>query len=373
MSQTYNWPSQSITATNPSVSTNNLAIPGSSTLVGGSDGTDLRPISTDTSGHLNVNSTQVGTSSVNLAQIVGAAPSSTNALPAELTYAGVFIDPRQIRDLTAATDIITAVQSGVWTQNLTEVGGAAIALGQALMAASLPVVIASNQSALPVSAASLPLPAGAATSANQTSEITELTSINTNTSHLPAALGQTTMVSSLPVVIASDQSTLPVSAASLPLPAGAATAANQTTEITELTGINTNTSHLPTALGQTTMSASLPVTLASDQTELPASKGRAQANVPARNVYSTTNVTTTAFVQLVASTTSATSLIEVFDSSGQTMALATGAAGLEVIQCYIFPGGQGQIPISIAAGTRVSIEAVSANATTGEIDINFWQ
>ncbi len=35
--------------------------------------------------------------------------------------------------------------------NLIEVGGAAIALGQAAMAASLPVVIASNQTAIPVS------------------------------------------------------------------------------------------------------------------------------------------------------------------------------------------------------------------------------
>lgn len=47
--------SGSITATNPSVSTNNTAIPGSSTLVGGSDGTNLRPLSTDTNGYLNVN------------------------------------------------------------------------------------------------------------------------------------------------------------------------------------------------------------------------------------------------------------------------------------------------------------------------------
>lgn len=41
--------------------------------------------------------------------------------------------------------------SGPWTMNLTEVGGAAIALGQTTMAASLPVTIASNQSAVPVS------------------------------------------------------------------------------------------------------------------------------------------------------------------------------------------------------------------------------
>lgn len=57
----------------------------------------------------------------------------------------------------------------------------------------------------------VPLPTGAATSANQTSEITQLTAINSNTSHLPTALGSATSAASLPVVIASDQGTIPTS------------------------------------------------------------------------------------------------------------------------------------------------------------------
>ena len=72
------------------------------------------------------------------------------------------------------------------------------ALGQAVMASSSPVVIASNQSAVPVSAASLPLPTGAATE-------TTLAAINTK---LPA-LGQAAMAASQPVVIANNQSVLP--------------------------------------------------------------------------------------------------------------------------------------------------------------------
>ena len=51
--------------------------------------------------------------------------------------------------------------------------------GQTTMAHSVPVVIASNQSALAITAASLPLPTGAATSANQSTEITALGTINT--------------------------------------------------------------------------------------------------------------------------------------------------------------------------------------------------
>lgn len=64
--------------------------------------------------------------------------------------------------------------------NLVAVGGTALALGQATMAASLPVAIASNQSAVPTS----------------------------NSAQLPAALGQTTMSASLPVTLASNQSTI---------------------------------------------------------------------------------------------------------------------------------------------------------------------
>lgn len=81
--------------------------------------------------------------------------------------------------------------------------------GQATMAASAPVVIASNQSAVPVSgtffqatqpvsASALPLPTGASTE-------TTLAAINTKT----AALGSAVSASSSPVVIASDQGNVP--------------------------------------------------------------------------------------------------------------------------------------------------------------------
>lgn len=72
----------------------------------------------------------------------------------------------------------------------------------------------------PVSVAALPLPAGAATEATLATMLTQAAfqaRINT--------LGQKVSASCTPVVIASDQSTLPISAASLPLPTGAATEA----------------------------------------------------------------------------------------------------------------------------------------------------
>ncbi len=98
----------------------------------------------------------------------------------------------------------------------------------------------------PISAAALPLPSGAATSTKQDTGNTSLASIDTKT----PALGQAAMASSTPVVIASNQSAIPVSgtfyqstqpisASSLPLPTGASTSALQTTGNTSLASIDT--------------------------------------------------------------------------------------------------------------------------------------
>lgn len=73
--------------------------------------------------------------------------------------------------------------------------------------ASSVLLVDSSGTTQPISATSLPLPTGAATSALQTTGNTSLASIDAGT---PAALGQTTMSASMPVVIASDQSIISV-------------------------------------------------------------------------------------------------------------------------------------------------------------------
>ncbi len=103
----------------------------------------------------------------------------------------------------------------------------------------LQAVTAANP--LPITAASLPLPSGASTSALQTTGNSSLSTIATNT----PALGQALAAASVPVVLTAAQlttltplttvgvtgtfwqATQPVSAASLPLPTGAAAAAKQ--------------------------------------------------------------------------------------------------------------------------------------------------
>jgi hypothetical protein len=153
-------------------------------------------------------------------------------------------------------------------------------LGQKAMAGSAPVVIASDQSAIPASqsgtwnvnniAGTVSLPTGAATSAKQDAEailvgaVTETAPATDTASSglngrlqrvaqrltsmialLPASLGQKTMANALAVSIASDQSAVPVSAASLPLPTGASTSAAQATAQTSLTNLETFTNRTP--------------------------------------------------------------------------------------------------------------------------------
>jgi hypothetical protein len=369
----------------------------------------------------------------------------------------------------ASGNIIVSLLSNAF--NLAQVGGVAISLGQKLMAASVPVVLSSDQSALAITAASLPLPAGAATSAKQDTGNTSLGSIDTSaaainaktpalgqalaaasvpvvltaaqlstltplatvaatqsgtwnitnisgtvslptgaatettlaaaSAKLPATLGQKAMAASLAVAIASDQGALTIS-----LPTGAATSALQTTGNTSLASIDTKTP----ALGQALAAASVPVVLTAAQltTLTPLSTvaatqsgawssrtndgsgvsvgsktvntetglnisqiGRA-ASTKSRIDYSSTPVTTSAYTQVVASTAVVIREVEIFDSSGQSLVLAVGAAASEVDQIYIFPGGNGRIPLSIAGGSRVSIKAVSGSATSGESLINFY-
>lgn len=90
----------------------------------------------------------------------------------------------------------------------------------------------------------------------------------------------------------------------------------------------------------------------------------------ARLDYTVTPVTTGAYVQISAGLGSPANRIQIFDSSGQTLKLAFGPPGSEADQFFIFPGGV-EIPVQIPAVVRLSIKAVSANATVGEISVNF--
>lgn len=162
--------------------------------------------------------------------------------------------------------------------------------------------------------------------------------------------------------------TQPVSAASLPLPAGAATSALQT----QISG------QLPTTLGAKTSASSLSTVLATDQAPIPILSGNLSYVDSLRNDYSSVNVSGT-FVALnldVHGGTLAADVreIEIFDSSGETLILGVDPTGGTSYsrRNYIFPGGNGRVPLKISAGSSIAVKSATATATLGELDINFY-
>jgi len=289
-----------------------------------------------------------------------ATPANSRPLPVKLlsdtgVEFGTSSVPIRIDPTGSTTQPISAASLPLPTGAATEATLSSIdtkipAQGAALIAASVPVNIASDQT-VPVSVASLPLPSGAATEAT-------LSSIDTKTPALGAAL----IAASVPVNIASDQ-TVPVSAASLPLPSGAAT------EVT-LASIDAKLN----SLGQKAMAASVPVVIASDQSSIPVSFS-ASGNTASESVrvdFAVNNQTNAAWFTLIASTTIDTSQIQLFDSGGYSMRLATGAAASEVELLKIPPGGfAGAVSIEIPAGTRLSYRAEGiATVSVGELILN---
>lgn len=114
--------------------------------------------------------TQDGAGNAITSQVSG----SQRVLDVGVNVAGVLIDPRSIRNLASGSDSISAVQSGTW--NVGNITG------------------------------TVTLPTGAATASLQTSGNATLTSIDGKT----LTAGQKAMAGSYPIVIASDQSPIPI-------------------------------------------------------------------------------------------------------------------------------------------------------------------
>ena len=88
--------------------------------------------------------------------------------------------------------------------------------------------------------------------------------------------------------------------------------------------------------------------------------------------YATTNVTTSAYVTLDASSPQSTSNLLIVDTSTQLMKLAVGAAGAEVDLCTFQGNGNPVlVPTFVTAGVRLSLKAISASATAGYCTVSY--
>lgn len=162
---------------------------------------------------------------------------------------------------------------------------------------------------------------------------------------------------------------LQVDVLSSALPTGAATDAGLVTIDNDIV---TMSNKIP-ALGQSTMAGSLPVTMASDQDPIDVnivSPSVTSYAASATYDYSSGSVTTGAWTQLTASTAADIELACITDQSGQIMELGSGSAASETRIFLIARGFSGCIPLNIPAGTRLSLRAVSATASSGDFVIS---
>lgn len=289
-------------------------------------------------------------------------------------------------------------------------------LVQKTMAGSLPVVIASDQSAVPVSGtffqatqpvsnATLPLPTGASTSAKQpafgtagaasadvvtiqgiasgtvvpisipgtvplpTGASTEVT-LAAQSAKLPATLGQKTMANGLAVSIASDQSVIPVSNSSLPLPTGASTEAT----------LAAQSAKLPATLGQKAMAASLAVVVASDQSALPVTGTFYQATQPVSIATAPVLVAGSAIIgkvgidQTTPGTTNGVQINAAIPAGTNNIGLVSPTSGKTILRAVIDIAaatvGDNQI---VAADATKKIKVVEAYIQVGAATVLKWR
>jgi hypothetical protein len=190
------------------------ALSGNPVRIAGSDGTNVRNILTNTSGHVIIaGSGTAGSSATGVVTIQGIASGTPvpisgsitatnpsvgttgNATPTSSTLIGAS-DGTNLQALRTSTTTPTGTEQGLITRNIPS----------GTQAISGTVTANAGTGTFAISAASLPLPAGAATETTLSTRLADSTftgRINT--------LGQKTSANSTPVVLASDQSAIAVS------------------------------------------------------------------------------------------------------------------------------------------------------------------
>lgn len=239
------------------------------------------------------------------------------------------------------------------------------ALGAQLSAASFSVVFASD--------ASLPI-----TLSNDTNYGVVGASTLRTASQIGNATGAASFnagivgAQTLRVVVATDQPAIGVTqsgtwtivgiSGTISLPTGAATEAT----------LAAMSAKLPASLGAKTSAASFSIVPASDASFSVSAISRARANAPVTNDFSSTAVTTAAYTQLIASTTSTSTRLYACDTSGSFLIIAVGAAASEIDQVYLAPGFSNFVDLNIPAGSRVSIKALDTTASAGRFVLSLF-
>jgi hypothetical protein len=233
----------------------------------------------------------------------------------------------------------------------------------------------------PVSAASLPLPTGAATEVTLSALNTKVTACDTTgkatlaeqqsqTTHLASIAGEdfsteTTLAALNAKVTACNTGSVTV--ASSALPTGAATETTLSALNTKVTACNTGavtiTSALPVGTNQIGYVKQLMV-----QIDLIDGAGFIDA--------SSTNIpgSASAPLQVVAVLASNAKWVQFIDTTGGLIGLYSGGIGTEVLQLVCGPGSDSLIPMAMSAGVRLSIKRLDSTTalSSGLFALNIY-
>lgn len=251
----------------------------------------------------------------------------------------VTVDTGSITAFQGGAWSVAAAQSGAWTVTANQ-GGAPWQVNQAGS-----FVVTPGTGTWPISAVSLPLPTGASTSANQTLQLTELVAVDTATSvtaREAVAIDTNTAaakasLASIDTKITTTANGIKVDVIASALPNGAATSANQASEISNLAAISTNTAQISSTLSaiSTTSAATQLVTVAISTT----------------NTYISSNI-------VAISTTNTAILREAVAIDTNTAAAKTSLASID-----------GKMRINSFGGLDVSGSTVSVQTTVPPNDL----
>lgn len=223
-------------------------------LIYGFDGSANQKIKTDIDGSISIND-NAGSITIDASSLPLPTGAATSSLQTTGNSSLSSIDTK----LTTTNSSLSSIDAGIPT-----------ALGQTTMAASMPVTLASNQSALDIAiTGTVPLPTGAATAALQTQPGVDIGDVTINNAAGASAVNIQDGGNSLTVdgtIAATQSGTWDINniSGTISLPTGAATETTLGTRLADATfttRINT--------LGQKTMANSMPVVIASDQSSVP--------------------------------------------------------------------------------------------------------
>lgn len=318
-----------VVVNNPSIGTIGAVAPTSATQMGGVDGLGNLVAPLVIGGGMNTNS--------NISLFQGAAPSASNFLPFRLTNGSAYYDSRDRNWSLTSSDVVTVVQPS---------------------GASLHVEVDASA-----------LPTGASTSANQATEIASLASIDGKLTGPLAVTGPLTDTELRATAVPVSGPLTDTQLRATPVPVSGTVAVTGVATEATLAAVS---AQLPATLGQKTMANSMAVVLASNQSAIPVTQG---GSTPAYTIfydYSAFPVSQGVWGAVVASSPVATTRVDIFDSSGQAIYLGYGASTFEVEQFVIFPGGNGSMSLSTPSSTRISVKPITAAANSGFLILNFF-